>query len=97
MTGFIPDASLASAWCFSDEATPFTDGLLEAARAGDGLVVPVLWRHELANALLYGAKKGRITEQQIETFFRELGRLTIILDLESWERATGETRRLDMD
>ena len=56
--------------------------------------MPVLWRHELANALLYGARKGRITEQQIETFFNELGRLVVILDLESWDQATGETRRL---
>lgn len=93
-SAFVPDISVAVAWCFADEATPFTEKLLETAEAGIGLIVPVLWRHELSNALLFAKRKGRVTEEEIVFFLSRLQKLAIVRDLASWEHATGATRRL---
>lgn len=94
MTALIPDVSVAATWCFADEATPFTEGLLEQAHTGAELVVPVLWRHEVANALVMAARKGRVTEEQITAFLDTVAKLSVVVDEESWERATEETRQL---
>ena len=39
MSVFSVDASVALAWCFEDEASNWTDGLLERLRRGDRIVV----------------------------------------------------------
>jgi predicted nucleic acid-binding protein len=94
VTPFVPDVSVVVPWCFEDEASPFTDSLLQGAIAGARLVVPVLWHHELANALLFGIRKARITEQRISSFLIQLSKFSLTLDPESWDQAIHMTRFL---
>ena len=57
MSRYVLDASTALSWCFTDEETGNlpTDGQA---------VVPSLWPLELANGLLSGERRGRISHVQ---------------------------------
>jgi predicted nucleic acid-binding protein len=58
---FVVDASVALAWHFEDEASPYADEVLERLIT-DEAVVPALWPHEVANGLVLGQKRDRISE-----------------------------------
>ena len=51
--GFVLDCSVTMAWCFDDEATPYTDGVRDCL-AGMRAVVPSIWPLEVANADNHG-------------------------------------------
>ena len=55
---FVVDASIALAWCFADEATNWTEAILERLRQGDHIIVPAHWPTEVANALLMGVRRN---------------------------------------
>ena len=73
------DASVTMAWCFDDEATPLTDGLLDRLRDQEAFV-PALWQLEVANVLLIAERRGRITEAQATRFLDLLMQLPIRID-----------------
>ena len=75
MAVLVVDASAALAWCFEDEASSFTDGLLDRLRHGDQIVVPAHWPTEISNGLLVALRKKRIKAGQPELFWDELARL----------------------
>jgi hypothetical protein len=50
VTAYVLDSSVTPAWCFEDEATPATDGLLDQARL-ESVLVPGLWPLEIGNIL----------------------------------------------
>ncbi len=77
MTFFVVDASAALAWCFEDEASSWTDGLLERLRQGDRIVVPAHWPTEILNGLLVASRRKRIKTGQLGVFWDELARLPI--------------------
>jgi hypothetical protein len=58
MAIFVVDASAALAWCFEDEASSWTDGLLQRLRQGDGIVVPARWPTEILNSLLVASAEN---------------------------------------
>jgi hypothetical protein len=58
------DSSAALSWCFVDQTTPESDLLLERVR-DQGAVVPGLWHVEVANVLLQGEKRGRISSGDV--------------------------------
>jgi hypothetical protein len=60
VSGFVIDASVALAWCFDDEATDGTRALLDRF-ADEEVTVPGMWHLELANALVAGERRRRIT------------------------------------
>jgi predicted nucleic acid-binding protein len=62
---FVIDASVTVAWCFQDESTPFTDGVLDLLAAGAEAVVPAIWPLEIANALLVAERRKRLTVTQV--------------------------------
>ena len=72
MAVFIVDASAALAWCFQDEATSWTDGLLERLRHGDRIVAPAHWPTEVSNGLLVALRRNRIRQGQPALFWDEL-------------------------
>lgn len=76
---FVVDASVALAWCFEDEITPFTEAMLERTRL-NGAVVPVHWPLEMANALLIGERRQRLTEAKAASLAHILGELPIAVD-----------------
>ena len=62
---FVVDASMALTWCVDDEATAATDGVLHRLLL-EGGVAPALWPLELANAIRYAARRGRLEARDVE-------------------------------
>ena len=81
MAIFVVDASAALAWCFEDETSSRTDGLLERLRQGDRIVVPAHWPTEILNGLLIASRRKRIKIGQPTLFWDELARLPIETEL----------------
>jgi predicted nucleic acid-binding protein len=77
MAIFVVDASAALAWCFEDEASNWSDGLLERLRQGDQIVVPAHWPTEISNGLLVAQRRKRIKTGQAALFWDELAHLPI--------------------
>jgi predicted nucleic acid-binding protein len=73
---FVLDASIAMAWCFEDETTQETDAVLDRI-VEDPAVVPAVWELEIANVLLVGERRGRLTESQAARFVSLLSTLPI--------------------
>jgi predicted nucleic acid-binding protein len=69
------------AWCFGDEATPYSESVLGALARGEAIVPPV-WPLEVANVLLVGERKKRLTPAQSLRFVELLQSLPITLDAE---------------
>jgi predicted nucleic acid-binding protein len=74
---FVLDASVAVAWCFADESTEFTEGVLDLLSAGAEALVPGVWPLEVANALLVAERRKRITVAQVMGQLRRIGGLAI--------------------
>lgn len=55
------DESVTVAWCYEDESTGFTEGVLDLLSAGTEVLTPAIWPFEVANALLAAERRKRIT------------------------------------
>jgi predicted nucleic acid-binding protein len=77
MAVFVLDASAVLAWCFKDEASTWTNALLERLRNGDRVTVPAHWPTEISNVLLVALRKKRIAADQPARFWDALARLPI--------------------
>jgi len=88
--GIVIDASVAACWIFKDEATPATDDLLARVRDA-GAVVPALWSWEMANLLIAGIRRARISRADAAGHLFDLALLPIAIDAESSARAGRET------
>ena len=77
MSGFVPDASVTLPWRFEDEATPWTEALLDRIEGGEEVVVPAHWPLEVLNALLIAQRRGRVTAEQVSEFIEDLAALPI--------------------
>lgn len=91
--GFVLDCSVTMAWCFDDEATPYTNGVRDSL-ASLRAVAPSIWRLETANAVIVGERRGRLDEARGRRFFVLLGALPIIIDEETGDRAFGDVVHL---
>jgi predicted nucleic acid-binding protein len=74
---FVVDPSVTLAWCFEDEATTWTDGLLDRLRNGDQIVVPAHWPTEVSNGMLMALRRKRIQPDRPVLFWDELAVLPI--------------------
>lgn len=79
---FVLDASIALAWCFSDEATPATISLLERLES-ESAFVPELWSLEVANILIAAERRKRISYAKMTEFLSLLENLNIQVDNET--------------
>jgi predicted nucleic acid-binding protein len=80
MAIFVVDASVALAWCFEDEASRFSDSLLERIRQGNRIAVPAHWPTEISNGLLVAERRKRIKQGQAALFWDELAHLPIDIE-----------------
>ena len=87
--GFVLDCSVTMAWCFDDEATPYTNGVRDSLAAMRA-VVPSLWSLEVANATIVGERRKRLDEARSQRFIVLLEALPIIADDETGNRAFGD-------
>lgn len=74
---FVLDASVAVAWCFEDEATKFTENVLDLLSGGAEAVVPAIWPVEVANALLNAERRKRILLAQVTALLQRIAGLPI--------------------
>ncbi|MGA8490051.1 MAG: type II toxin-antitoxin system VapC family toxin, partial [Terriglobales bacterium] len=74
------DASVAVAWCFEDEKTPFTEGVLDLLSAGTDALTPAIWPFEVANALLVAERRKRISVAQGTALLRRIAGLPISVE-----------------
>jgi predicted nucleic acid-binding protein len=81
MAIFVADASATLPWCFEDEATAWTESLLDRLRAGDRIVVPAHWPTEVSNGLLMAVRRKRVPPGRPELFWDELAVLPIDVEL----------------
>lgn len=81
MTEFVLDCSVTMGWCFIDEASTYGDRVLDFLQTnGAGAVVPQLWSLEVANVLLVGERRGRLTMVQTTRAVTLLQSLPIVVD-----------------
>ena len=94
MSWIVLDASVTLSWCFADEQTPASIGVLDLLKAGDQLLVPSFWCSEVLNSLLVGERKGRISADQTRAFLSDLSALRPTLDDASMERVFKDVQAL---
>lgn len=76
---FVVDASVTMAWCFEDEAGDATEAALDRL-AGEGGLVPLLWRYETSNVLLIAERRGRVSEFHAASLLHRLQQLPISVE-----------------
>ncbi len=96
MSRFVLDCSVTMAWCFEDESNKYTEGVLDTLLKGEGCV-PAVWALEVANVLLVGERRKRLTTAQSLRFANLIRDLPISVDEGTAERAFGEILSLARD
>lgn len=87
--GFVLDASIALAWCFSDESTDFTRKLL-AQLENDRALVPAIWPLEVGNILVMAERRKCISYAEMVQFLELLKMLHIETDADTTSKAFNE-------
>jgi predicted nucleic acid-binding protein len=82
----IVDGSIALAWCFADESSEQARQV-QGLVVRDGAVVPAHWHLEVANGLLMGQRRSRITPANREASLRLLWSLRLEVDDQTQTRA----------
>jgi predicted nucleic acid-binding protein len=77
----VVDASVSLAWLFEDEASRFTESLLDRIVDSAGWV-PVLWGMECINVLLSAQRRGRIDASQRLLLVERVSALPLRVDRE---------------
>lgn len=85
---FVVDASVVLAWCFEDEANPYTESVLDRLQQTEA-VVPAIWPLEVANVLPMAECRQRLTEAQTARLVQLLWGLPITIDTEGLTQALG--------
>lgn len=81
MSRFVLDNTVTMAWCFTDEATEFTETLLSRlSNLTDSAIVPALWLYEVINVTELAVRKGRITAEKANAFLESLADLPIAVE-----------------
>lgn len=84
------DASVTLAWCFPDQSTAYTEGVLDLLATGAEAVAPAIWPFEVANALLVAERRKRITIAQVTSVLQRIVDLPISVDPLRVDRAFGQ-------
>lgn len=84
------DASVTLAWCFPDEATSYSESLLDRLASGSEAIVPAIWPFEVSNALLVGERRKRLTMAQMTGTLERLSDLPILIEAIPVSRAFGQ-------
>jgi predicted nucleic acid-binding protein len=79
MVAFVVDSSIAAAWCFKDETTDYTEGVLNAVSGSGEGVAPRLLAYEIRNSIIMGLRRGRIVRADAEEYLKSIPDLRIRL------------------
>jgi predicted nucleic acid-binding protein len=78
---FVLDNTITMAWCFTEEATDFTETLLSRfSNMTDSAIVPALWLDEVVNVTELAVRKGRIAKEKASAFLESLADLPIEIE-----------------
>lgn len=77
---FVADASVTLAWCFPDEATPWTESLLDRVAQGEQVIAPAHWPTEVSNGLLMALRRKRIDRLRADWFLDTLSSLSTAVE-----------------
>lgn len=80
MSAVVVDASTSLAWCFPDEKSDHADRVLVSLK-GKHILVPAVWGLEIANAILVGERKRRLSQPEIRRFIMFLESLSLVQDV----------------
>ncbi len=90
---FVLDGSVTMVWGFEDEEDAYAAALLDKMPDLQAHV-PSLWPLEVANALIVGERRGRMTPADAARFLSILGTFPIAVDDETAARAWTDTLHL---
>ena len=90
MNRFVLDAFVTLCWCFEDQATSFTEAILDLLAEGKQAIVPFIWPFEISNALLSGERRKLVSTAQVTGIVEELKSWTIEVDRHGVDRAFRE-------
>jgi predicted nucleic acid-binding protein len=93
MDALVVDASVAMTWCFPDEQSAYAYRILDILERGRAFV-PALWWIEIANAVIAGERRRRLSAADIGRFFGLLEGLSFSTDAQMPEHALGRTLEL---
>jgi predicted nucleic acid-binding protein len=80
LSRLVLDASVTLCWLFEDQATAYTDSVLDRLGGGDGAVAPAIWPFEIANAVAVAERRKLVNPSQAVAFLQTLGQLSIAVD-----------------
>lgn len=81
MTLCVLDASVALAWSFKDEVSPYAVFVVRSVKNARA-VAPMIWPLEVNNALISAVRRGRIDELIADRIRNTLDRLPLDIDSE---------------
>src|SRR5579859_5263995 len=82
------DCSVTMGWCFEDEGDDSSEAILDVLGPWEA-AVPSIWSFEIANTLLVGERRNRISKLDSSNFISFLSALPVTVDDASTERALG--------
>jgi predicted nucleic acid-binding protein len=94
MASFVIDASATLPWCFDDEATAHTEGLLNRCADGEEVMVASVWPLEITNGLLSARRRGRVTAERVEQFLAQILRFRIHVEPFTTQQTVRDVRQL---
>ena len=83
------DASVTLCWFFEDQATPFSEAVLDRLNDGNEAVVAAIWPLEIVNTMAVAERRKLVNAAQIAGFMEQLRELTIVVDPLPPERVFG--------
>ncbi len=89
MSRLVLDASVTLCWFFEDQATPFTEAVLDRLNDGNEAVVAAIWPLEIVNTMVVAERRKLVNAAQIAGFMEQLRELTIVVDPLPPERVFG--------
>jgi predicted nucleic acid-binding protein len=89
LSRLVLDASVTLCWLFEDQATPFTEAILDRLNDGDEALVAGIWPLEVVNTMVVAERRKLVKPAQITAFVEQLGQLTITVDPLTAERVFG--------
>ncbi len=93
MSDFVLDCSVSISWIFSDEHSHYAEAVLRLLEHQQA-IVPSIWLLEIANVLLVGERRGRITQAQTSQALLLLESLDIVVDDNTENQALSATLTL---
>ena len=83
-------------WCFLDEVSPYVQSVLSAFSSQTALV-PSIWPLEVANVLVVGERRGRLTNAERLRFLTILRALPIEVETSTKEHVLGAVLNVAKD